>query len=181
MAGQIQLIIGPMFSGKSSELLRRLRRYTHASQKCLLIKHKCDTRYTDEHMVCTHDHVKEKALLLERLDDIESKEDNITDGVNVIGIDEGQFFSSLLEFCESQANKGKIVIVAALDATFERKPFGVVCDIMPRAEKVDKLTAVCKMCGADAAFSKRIVESKDVEMVGGASEYWPTCRECYFR
>ncbi|KAF0685970.1 Aste57867_22222 [Aphanomyces stellatus] len=164
-----------MFSGKSTELIRRMRRYQHAQLKCLVVKSKIDDRYTSESLVSTHDRQMMKANALKRLDEMGEEYMNY----DVIGIDEGQFFADLNMFCDQAANKGKIVIVAALDGTFERKPFPHVCELIPKAENVTKLSAVCAICGSDAAFTRRLVSSTAVELVGGSESYQPVCRNCF--
>lgn len=102
-------------------------------------------------------------------------------GVAVIGIDEGQFFPDIVEFCEAMANAGKTVIVAALDGTFQRKPFGTILNLVPLAESVVKLTAVCMECFREAAYTKRLGTEKEVEVIGGADKYHSVCRLCYFK
>jgi thymidine kinase len=97
----------------------------------------------------------------------------------VIGVDEGQFFSDLVEVCDNWANEGKVVIVAGLDATFQRKNFGKICDLIPRAEHVKKLTAICKFCGAVASFSKRLNERVEEILIGGPELYASVCRKCF--
>ena len=99
---------------------------------------------------------------------------------DVVGIDEGQFFEDIVEFCQQAANLGKIVLVAALDGTFERKPFGNIINLIPLAEKVNKLCAVCVYCTSEAAFTKRIIESKEIQLIGGDEMYKPVCRACFF-
>jgi thymidine kinase len=97
-----------------------------------------------------------------------------------IGIDEGQFFPDIVDFCEEMANLGKTVIVAALDGNFERKPFGKILDLIPKSEEVMKLTAVCIQCGTKASFSSKISGSREVEIdIGGSDKYIATCRACY--
>ena len=174
--GSITLILGPMFSGKSTELMRRVRRFTFARKRCLVCKYKQDQRYAGEDTLATHDRQTMVARPCEKLADIES----LYRGFDVIGIDEGQFFPDLNEFCERAANEGKVVIVAALDGTFERKPFGTVCELVPLAERVEKLTAVCRVTGADAAFSRRLGSATEVELIGGAEMYMPVSRSGYF-
>ena len=101
------------------------------------------------------------------------------ESVDVVGIDEGQFFPDLVEFADRAGNEGKRVIVAALDATFEREAFGDVCRLLPVAEQVTKLSAVCTACGADAAFTLRTTGETEVEVIGGAEMYTPRCRACF--
>ncbi|XP_059990965.1 thymidine kinase, cytosolic isoform X2 [Lagenorhynchus albirostris] len=102
-------------------------------------------------------------------------------GVAVIGIDEGQFFPDIVEFSETMANAGKTVIVAALDGTFQRKAFGTILNLVPLAESVVKLTAVCMECFREAAYTKRLGVEKEVEVIGGADKYHSVCRLCYFK
>ena len=134
------------------------------------------------------------AGLLREVEDIES--------YDVIGIDEGQFvknshpihlynqnitqfifkqFPDIVEFCEEQANKGKGVLVSALDGTFMRSPFGRILELVPLAESVTKLSAICMLCHKDAAFSKRLGAEKEVEVIGGSDKYIAVCRKCYFK
>lgn len=173
--GSLELIIGPMFSGKTTELLRRIKRHSLAKRKCVVIKYKFDTRYSVENL-STHDCSMMPAVACKRLYDVQ---DTVKDA-DVIGIDEGQFYPDLLSFCEEQANLGKIVIISALDGTFERKRFHDVVDLIPMCESVEKLTAVCTICGGVASFSKRIVDDSSVELIGGTEKYTAVCRRCYF-
>jgi thymidine kinase len=172
--GEIQLIFGPMFSGKTTELLRRIKRYKIANRICLLIKYRVDDRYSNEN-VSTHDKQMCKAKPVEHLRD--ALEEAFE--AQVIGIDEGQFFPAIVEFCELLASRGKIVIVAALDGTFERKPFGKVLELVPLAEKVTKLSAICYICKKDASFTWRLGNEKKVEVIGGDELYTAVCRTCY--
>ncbi|KFQ63463.1 Thymidine kinase, cytosolic, partial [Pelecanus crispus] len=102
-------------------------------------------------------------------------------GSAVIGIDEGQFFPDIVEFCEMMANAGKTVIVAALDGTFQRKAFGSILNLVPLAESVVKLNAVCMECYREASYTKRLGAEREVEVIGGADKYHSVCRACYFR
>jgi thymidine kinase len=172
--GEIQLILGPMFSGKSTELLRRIRRYTVAKRKCLVVKYKQDTRYSQESLA-THDRQQWVAVPTDKLDELH----DLANAYDVIGIDEGQFFPDIVPFCEEMANRGKTIVVAALDGTFQRKPFGSVLELIPLAESVVKLTAICQECQAPAAFSKRLGAETQVELIGGADKYVAVCRRCY--
>jgi len=175
--GQIQLIFGPMFSGKSTELIRRLKRYQVAQYEVLIVKYAKDVRY-DEAGIATHCGQKLPAVSVTDLKELTAK----AEGFDVIGIDEGQFFGDIVGWCETMANKGKIVVVAALDGTFQRKPFCDILSLVPLAENVTKLSAVCMNCFQDAAFSKRIssVDGEKVEVIGGADKYMAVCRSCYF-
>ncbi|XP_003464926.2 thymidine kinase, cytosolic [Cavia porcellus] len=174
--GQIQVILGPMFSGKSTELMRRVRRFQIAQYKCLVIKYAKDTRYSSS--FSTHDRNTMEALPACLLRDTTQE----ALGVAVIGIDEGQFFPDIVDFCEAMANSGKTVIVAALDGTFQRKAFGSILNLVPLAESVVKLTAVCMECfRGEAAYTKRLGQEKEVEVIGGADKYHSVCRLCYFK
>ncbi|XP_036766306.1 thymidine kinase, cytosolic isoform X2 [Manis pentadactyla] len=153
--GQIQVILGPMFSGKSTELMRRVRRFQIAQYKCLVIKYAKDTRYSSN--FSTHDRNTMEALPACLLRDVAQE----ALGVAVIGIDEGQFFPDIVEFSETMANAGKTVIVAALDGTFQRKAFGTILNLVPLAESVVKLTAVCMECFREAAYTKRLGTEKE--------------------
>lgn len=173
--GQIQVILGPMFSGKSTELMRRVRRFQIAQYKCLVIKYAKDTRYSSN--FSTHDRNTMEALPACRLQDVIPYAQDVA----VIGIDEGQFFPDIVEFCEARANEGKTVIVAALDGTFQRKAFGDILNLVPLAESVVKLTAVCMQCFREASYTKRLGVEKEVEVIGGADKYHSVCRPCYFK
>jgi len=173
--GQIQVIFGPMFSGKTTELIRRMRRYQIANYPCFLIKYDKDVRY-DINGIATHDKQTLPAMAVAKLTDID-KEKLVE--AEVVGIDEGQFFSDIVSFCEDMAERGKIVIVAALDGTFQKKGFGDILNLVPLAESVVKLTAVCMQCFKDASFTKRICEGTEIEVIGGADKYLAVCRSCF--
>uniref|UniRef100_A0AAR2JCW4 Thymidine kinase n=2 Tax=Pygocentrus nattereri TaxID=42514 RepID=A0AAR2JCW4_PYGNA len=172
--GQIQVIFGPMFSGKSTELMRRVRRFQIAQYSCLVIKYAKDVRYSHEGMA-THDKSTMEAVPANCLREVQGLALEAT----VIGIDEGQFFPDTVEFCEEMANRGKTVIVAALDGTFQRKPFGNILSLVPLAESVVKLNAVCMECFKEASYTKRLGAEKEVEVIGGADKYHAVCRGCY--
>ena len=180
--GEIQLILGPMFSGKTTELLRRMRRYAAAGKRCVVLKHALDDRYTagDSSVASTHDRQTCSAVPVADL--IGDAYDHCRDA-DVVGIDEGQFFPDVVEFCERLANDdaGKIVVVASLDGTYRREPFGRVLELVPRAESVVKLCAVCVECHRDAAFTKRLGAETEVALIGGADKYAAVCRRCWHR
>lgn len=172
--GSIHIIFGPMFSGKSSEMIRLMRRHTIARKKCLVIKYSLDTRYAVDE-VATHDRFKMDATPAVCLEDVLAEAMKH----DVIGVDEGQFFPDVVEFSEQLANAGKTVVIAALDGTFQRKPFGRVLELVALAESVTKLTSVCMLCCQPAAFSKRLGAETAVEVIGGADKYIAVCRTCY--
>ncbi|NP_001011452.1 thymidine kinase, cytosolic [Xenopus tropicalis] len=174
--GQIQVIFGPMFSGKSTELMRRVRRFQIAQYKCMLIKYAKDTRYSKEHLA-THDQNTMAAVSACQLRDVSAE----ALACSVIGIDEGQFFPDIVDFCEEMANRGKTMIVAALDGTFQRKAFGNILNLVPLAESVVKLNSVCMECYREAAYTKRLGAEKEVEVIGGAEKYHSVCRLCFFK
>ena len=146
-----------MFSGKSTELIRRLKRYQIARYNCLIVKYAKDVRY-DKESIATHDKQTLNAVSADKLKDLKVEFDDF----DVIGIDEGQFFPDLVEFCENMANAGKAVIVAALDGTFQRKGFGPILELIPLAEHVVKLNAVCMVCFGEGSYTKRISADKEV-------------------
>jgi len=172
--GQIQVIFGPMFSGKTTELLRRIKRYQVAKYRCCVIKYENDKRY-DKDDVSTHDMQKAKAISCSNLASIKSK----VMSYEVIGVDEGQFFPDTVQFCEDMAKQRKTIIVAALDGDFQRKPFGNIIGLVPLAESVIKLTAVCMNCYGEGSFTKRICGDTQLEVIGGADKYMAACRDCH--
>ncbi|XP_031568023.1 thymidine kinase, cytosolic-like [Actinia tenebrosa] len=172
--GQIQVIFGPMFSGKTTELLRRIKRYQIANHRCLVVKYEKDLRY-NMNDVATHDKQTLAATACSVLYSIKKQALQAT----VIGIDEGQFFPDVVDFAEEMASEGKTVIVAALDGTFQRQAFGNVLNLVPLAESVVKLNAVCMNCFKDAAFTKRLGSDKKIEVIGGADKYMAVCRDCF--
>jgi thymidine kinase len=169
--GRIEVIVGPMFAGKTTELLRRIERAELGRKRCCVMKYAKDKRYSVE-KVSTHDYSMHDAIpcssLMPHLDECYA--------YDVIGVDEAQFFSDVVEFAETLADNGKTVIVAALDGTFQRKPFGRVIELISRCESLTKLTAVCRVTGKDAAFTKRTVESNELELIGGAESYTAASR-----
>jgi len=171
--GQIQLILGPMFSGKSTELIRRLKRYQVAKYQVLIIKYAKDVRY-DVLNISTHDKQTLPAICATSLTDLTKQAENF----DVIGIDEGQFFPDIA-WAEEMANLGKIVLISALDGTYQRKPFENIMQIIPLAESVNKLSAVCMNCFGEGSFSKRITAEESLEVIGGADKYMAVCRKCF--
>ena len=164
-----------MFSGKTTELFRRIKRYTIARQNCLVIKYIRDSRYSDNH-ASTHDKEMFKATGASTLAEVE----DLVKDFDVIGVDEGQFYADVVEMAEKFASMGKIVVVSALDGDFRRKPFGRVLELVPMAESVTKLTAVCTFCHNDAPFTRRITAETDIEVIGGSDKYVASCRACFY-
>ncbi|EAY08840.1 thymidine kinase family protein [Trichomonas vaginalis G3] len=174
-AGRIEVIVGPMFAGKTTEMLRRINRAEHGHRRVVVMKYDKDQRYS-VNKVSTHDEYMHDAIPCNML--LPHLEECL--GYEVIGVDEGQFFPDVVEFSEKLANFGRTVIVAALDGTFQRKPFGKVLDLMSKCESITKLSAVCSQTGSEAAFSKRIVNSTDVELIGGSESYVAASRAAFF-
>jgi len=176
-SGKINLILGPMYSGKTTELLRLYNRYFLAGKSCLLIKHTDDNRYDSEYVV-THDNQKYKAVSTKLLSDI--KGTKLVDKIEVICIDEIQFYEDSAEVCDFWANSGKIVIASGLNGNFKREPFIQISKLIPKVEKLTFLTAICTRTGKKASFSKRITDEKEVKVIGGANKYIATSRKSYF-
>lgn len=177
--GQIQLILGPMFSGKSTELIRRISRYTISEKKCVIIKYSKDNRYSNhDDKLYTHNKEIHEAISTHSLTNglsIQIKEE-----YDVIGIDEGQFFTDLDVFCEEMCNHGKIVIIAALSGTFQRKSWKSVSNIIPLANEISHLTSICHKCKKDgASFTYRISQEEEITVIGGIEKYWAVCNKCY--
>ena len=143
--------------------MRKVRRYQHAKKNCLVINYIHDNRYSTEQVMSTHDKLTMKALKISKLEDAKEKAFNY----DVVAIDEGQFYQDIVQFCQLLANAGIIVLVAALDGTFQRKGFGNIINLLPVAEKVTKLTAVCVYCSNQASFTQRVIESQEIELIGG--------------
>ena len=175
--GTIEVVCGSMFSGKTEELLRRLKRAKIARQNVEIFKPKIDVRYSDNEVV-SHD----KNSIHSTPVDHSSNITLLSSEVEVVGIDEAQFFDlGLIDVCQQLADQGVRVIVAGLDMDFKRKPFGPVPGDRARADDVTKLHARCVMCGCLANYSHRIVAGEKQVMLGELEEYKPLCRECYLK
>lgn len=173
--GWIEVITGSMFSGKTEELIRRLRRAKYASLKTEIFKPMIDTRYSDEEVV-THDEKAISSTPVETAGNILLLANN----VDAIGIDEAQFFDEgLVEVCNKLANSGIRVIVAGLDMDFQGNPFGPIPKLMATAEQVTKVHAICLRCGSLAQYSHRKTQSKKLVLLGEQDEYEPLCRACF--
>ena len=175
--GKVTLIIGPMWSGKTTELFRRIRRARHAGQVTKLYKYVNDKRYTSQSLAVSHDGVQEHAYEIKDAREIEACMD--ISGATVIGIEEAQFIDNLVEVVERLANSGKHVIVAALNSDYKREGFANIMQLIPKCEEVIQLFAVCHQCKKDASFTRRLVDSNELELIGGADAYEAVCRECH--
>jgi thymidine kinase len=174
--GWIEVICGSMFSGKSEELIRRLRRAQIARQRVQIFKPRVDNRYSEDHIV-SHSEMKIKSQLVAQPREILELLDGRT---QVIGIDEGQFFDmDLVYVCNKLADTGKRVIVAGLDQDFRGKPFDPMPQLLAIAEYITKTLAICVRCGAPANRTQRLVENSDRLLVGATDAYEARCRLCF--
>ena len=173
--GKIELILGPMFSGKSTRLIELMRKYVYKAKKTIMVKYYADQRYSQKSEVVTHDLIKYDSINCKIL---RNSFDTFKE-YDVIGIDEGQFFADLVEVCEELALMGKRVLIAALNGDFRMEPFPVIQRIIAKADKIKLLKAYCFNCHKDAKFSLRIVQSNETVLIGAGESYKPACRECH--
>ncbi|HEY7468566.1 MAG TPA: thymidine kinase [Acidimicrobiia bacterium] len=174
--GWVEVICGPMFSGKSEELIRRVTRYQIARVPVQTFKPRLDVRYADTEVV-SHSSLKVDAIPVESAAQLLRR---IDDSTEVIGIDEGQFFDvELVEVVEQLARAGKQVIIAGLDTDYLRRPFEPIPTLCDRAEYVTKMLAVCHRCGGPGMYTQRIVHSDDLVVLGAQGSYEARCRRCY--
>jgi thymidine kinase len=174
--GWIEVIAGSMFSGKSEELIRRLRRAQIARRKVQIFKPQIDTRFSDDHIISHSDmriaseNVRSSRELLER----------VRPETEVVGIDEGQFFDAELPaVCSTLADQGKRVLVAGLDQDYLGKPFEPMPQLLAIAEYITKTLAICMVCGAPANHTQRLVASSERVLVGAQGTYEARCRRCF--
>jgi thymidine kinase len=177
----LEVIIGCMFSGKSTEMIHRIRMYRVIDKRVCVINHCIDTRYaTDGGFVVSHNHEKEAALSLSALHDC--KATDVYTSSEVILIEEGQFFGDLYDFVRHAVEvDNKHVIVAGLDGDYRREPFGDLLRLIPLADKVTRLHALCAVCrdGTQAHFTKRLNGIQHQTWVGAIEDYIPVCRKHY--
>jgi len=175
--GSIEVICGSMFSGKTEELIRRMRRAQFAKQKVEIFKPAMDVRYSSENIV-SHDRNSISSTPVENSGNVLL----LSGDRDVVGIDEAQFFDDgLVDVCNQLANQGVRVIVAGLDMDFKGKPFGPMPNLCAIADDVTKVHAICVECGNLAGYSHRLVENDKLVLLGEKDEYQPLCRECYNR
>ena len=175
--GSIEVICGAMFSGKTEELLRRLRRAKIAGLRVEIFKPTIDVRY-DESAVVSHDRNTIASTPIDNASNLLL----LASDVDVIGIDEAQFFDERLpDVVEQLADQGIRVIIAGLDMDFKRQPFGPMAHLCAIADSVDKIHAICVGCGSWANYSYRLVSGDQQVMLGEAKEYQPLCRTCYLK
>ena len=172
MNGRLEVIMGCMFSGKTSEMIRRVKRAMAIGKRVFVVNSSKDIRCEDS--LQTHDKVNLKAVKFDTLSDILT----LVDEYDIIAIDEFQFFST-----DSQTTihyllcQGKTIIVSGLDGDFKQQKFGCITDLIPLADEVTKLTALCQYCGESAPFTKRTVVSTEQELVGASESYIAVCRK----
>ena len=173
--GFSEVICGSMFSGKTEELIRRLKRAIYAKQRVEIFKPLVDQRY-DEEKVVSHDDNEIQSTPIKAATDILLLSHNI----EVVGVDEAQFFNEdLVEVCNHLANRGTRVVVAGLDMDYLGAPFGPIPKLMATAEYVTKVHAICVKCGALANHSHRITQEETLVVVGEKEAYEPLCRRCF--
>ncbi len=173
--GRIEVVCGSMFSGKTEELIRRMKRAEFARQRVEIFKPSLDTRYSEEDVV-SHDRNSIRSTPVDSSGAILL----LASGIDVVGIDEAQFFDDgLVEVCNQLANNGVRVIVAGLDMDFKGIPFGPIPSLCAIADEVSKVHAICVRCGSLAYVSHRLVHNDRRVLLGEKDEYEPLCRECY--
>jgi len=175
--GWIEAICGSMFSGKTEELIRRLKRARIANLKVEIFKPAVDTRYDAQNIVSHDETLIQSTPVVSSLNILLMSED-----VDVVGIDEAQFFdANIVEVCEKLAQKGIRVIVAGLDMDFRGKPFGPMPELLAIADYITKVHAICMQCGNIASYSYRKVQNDAQVLLGEKNEYEPRCRNCYLK
>ena len=173
--GRIEVVCGSMFSGKTEELIRRMKRAKFAKQKVEIFKPSLDTRYSEEDVV-SHDQNSIRSTPIDSSGSILL----LASDIDVVGIDEAQFLDKgLVDVCNELANRGVRVIVAGLDMDYQGIPFGPIPELCAIADEVTKVHAICVKCGALAYASHRLVHNDKRVLLGEQDEYEPLCRECY--
>jgi len=174
--GWIEVIVGSMFSGKSEELIRRLRRAQIARQKVQIFKPALDTRYSEDHIV-SHSEMRIPSCAVKTARELLER---VAPETEVVGIDEGQFFDAELPMvCDTLADQGKRVIVAGLDKDYLGKPFEPMPQLLAIAEYITKTLAICMVCGNPANHTQRLVASEDRVLLGTQGTYEARCRRCF--
>lgn len=172
MAGKIEVITGPMFSGKTTELLRRLERYILAGKTYRVYKPKIDIRKQNTSIQTIRNKIEVFPAYV-------SKTNFIVSDAEVIVLDEAQFFpENIVKACQEIRSYGKVVLIAGLDMDYKRQPFGYMGQLMSIADSVTKLTAICS-CGKDAIYTKKIISSDNLIEIGDKDKYIPCCADCY--
>ncbi|MBO4661741.1 MAG: thymidine kinase [Bacteroidaceae bacterium] len=173
--GRIEVVCGSMFSGKTEELIRRMKRAKFAKQNVEIFKPAIDVRYSEEDVVSHEGNAISSTPI-----DSSASILLMSAGVDVVGIDEAQFFDEhIVEVCNQLANQGTRVIIAGLDLDFKGQPFGPMPALLAIADEVTKVHAICVRCGSLAYVSHRLVSNDKQVLLGETHEYEPLCRECY--
>jgi len=171
----ITLVIGPMFSGKTTELLAYERRFLYAKRKLIIVKWSKDNRYS-ETQVISHDGHKSKVTVysVHQLSDLDEQ---IIENCDAVLIDEGQFFADLGAWCQ-QHSKSKQIVIAGLSGDYKQQPFQPIIDVMAQADNIIHCKSICSNCGNDAPFTIRLTADTQQMLVGSADMYQPRCRAC---
>jgi thymidine kinase len=179
MPGYLELILGPMFSGKTTKLLEIYKQNVFCEIETTVINHAVDTRY-HESMLSTHDKRMIPCIQLNHFSDLDDSQKSMIDKSHVILINEGQFFEDIVAFVKEMLQSSKMIYIAGLDGDFERKKFGQLLDLIPLCDKVTKLNSLCSCCknGTPGIFSMRLTDETQQTLVG-AENYIPVCRVCY--
>lgn len=174
--GSIEVITGSMFSGKTEELIRRLKRALLARQRVQAFKPRIDDRY-DARRIVTHEAVSIEAVAVATSESLEAR---VVEDTDVVAIDEAQFFDrDIVDVCERLANRGIRVIAAGLDQDYLGRPFHPMPELLAIAEEVTKVRAVCTVCGGTASRSQRLIAESTTVLVGGSEAYEARCRACF--
>ena len=178
----LTIILGPMWSGKTTEMFRRGTRYELSKKKVLYVKHIIDNRYEEfeipevQSSIVSHDKRTKESVSVSQLGDITK---SIIDEYSVICIDEGHFYPDIVTQADEWCKAGKILIVSALNSDFEKKPFDNISKLIANSDKIVHLTAICTICGSNASFTKRLTNQAEKVLVGGENDYTVLCRKCY--
>ncbi len=176
-AGYLEIAIGPMFASKTSWLIAKYKQYTVYTTKILVINYFADTRYSDT-CLTTHDKVEIPCVQTDKLSNVYVNHDE----VDIILINEGQFFEDIVPWVQNMVDHyGKQIYICGLDGDYKRERFGTLLDLVPMCDKVTKLTALCGLCkdGTRAIFTHRTSSSKEQVLIGEKDSYMPVCRKCY--
>ncbi len=180
--GWVEVICGSMFAGKTEELIRRIKRIDYAKKEVLVFRPRIDNRYSDNEVV-SHSNYRHVAITIDSANEIAN---HVTENTYAIAVDEVQFFDqTLIGVCEQYANQGMRVILAGLDKDFRGEVFGIMGDLLVKAEFVDKLSAICTICGNPATRTQRLIEGEPahyddpIVLVGASEAYEPRCRHCH--
>jgi thymidine kinase len=179
MPAYLELILGPMFSGKTTKLLEIYKQNVFCEIETTVINHATDTRY-HESMLSTHDKRMIPCIQVNKFSDLDDSQKMMIDKSHVILINEGQFFEDLVDFVKEMLQFSKMIYIAGLDGDFQRKKFGQLLDLIPICDKVTKLNSLCSRCknGTLGIFSMRLTDETQQTLVG-SENYIPVCRACY--